>query len=363
MSRIAALLKRAPALVAGAAGVVLLAVIAVVVTSGGSSSMHLTAHFPRAVGLYTNSSVRILGVPVGKVTSIKPEGTSVTVEMTYSAKHRLPSNVQAYIVPPSLVSDRYIELSPIYKSGQLLADNADLPVSRSHDPVELDDILQSVNDLDVALGPNGANKDGALSRLLAVADANLKGNGAKIHQTIHDSASLLNTLADNKDQMVKVVNNLSTFTHTLSSSDGQVRQLTTDLASVTSELDSERGDLAAAMRNLATALGDVAQLVKDNRATITSDVQGLTSVTQTILKQRNSLIETLDDAPLAIQNLYNAYDPESESLRTKGDFEQISDPRILICQLAVTISNNDNACANLPAFPKLALGGLMGGSP
>jgi phospholipid/cholesterol/gamma-HCH transport system substrate-binding protein len=105
----------------------------------------------------------------------------------------------------------------------------------------------------------------------------------------------------------------------------------------------------------------VAQVVKDNRTTATADVQGLTSVTQTILKQRNSLIETLDDAPLAIQNLYNAYDPESEALRTKGDMQQFSDPRILICQLAVTISNNPNACATLPAFPKLALGGLMGG--
>ena len=361
MSRLGDLLRRAPGIVAGVAGVVLLAVIAVVVTSGGSSSMHLTAHFPRAVGLYTNSSVRILGVPVGKVTSIKPEGTSVKVEMTYSAKHRLPSNVQAYIVPPSLVSDRYVELSPIYKSGQLLPDDASLPVARSHDPVELDDILRSVNDLDVALGPNGANKDGALSRLLGVADANLRGNGAKLHQTIHDSASLLDTLADNKDQLVKVVNNLSTFTHTLSSSDSKVRELTSDLASVTGELSAERGDLAAAMRNLATALGDVAQLVKDNRTTITSDVQGLTSVTQTILKQRDSLIETLDDAPLAIQNLYNAYDPESESLRTKGDFEQITDPTILVCSLLATFTGDDTACSKIPDCSKLALSGLLGG--
>jgi phospholipid/cholesterol/gamma-HCH transport system substrate-binding protein len=161
---------------------------------------------------------------------------------------------------------------------------------------------------------------------------------------------------------VKVVNNLSTFTHTLSSSDSKVRELTTDLASVTGELDAERGDLAAAMRNLATALGDVAQLVKDNRTTITSDVQGLASITQTILKQRNSLIETLDDAPLAVENLYNAYDPESESLRTKGDFEQITDPELLICGLAVTFTGDDNACAKIPPFPKLALSGLMGGS-
>ena len=35
----------------------------------------LTASFPRTVSLYEGSDVRILGVPVGKVTSVRPTGT------------------------------------------------------------------------------------------------------------------------------------------------------------------------------------------------------------------------------------------------------------------------------------------------
>ena len=41
-----------------------------------SPSRTVTAHFTRATGLYKGSSVRVLGVIVGKVTSIKPEGTT-----------------------------------------------------------------------------------------------------------------------------------------------------------------------------------------------------------------------------------------------------------------------------------------------
>ena len=46
----------------------------------------VTAHFPRAVSIYPGSDVRILGVNIGKVTEVVPEGNSVRVEMEYDAE-------------------------------------------------------------------------------------------------------------------------------------------------------------------------------------------------------------------------------------------------------------------------------------
>ena len=71
-------------------------------------------------------------------------------------------------MPPSIVSDRYIQLSPVYRSGPVLEDNTVLGRDRTAAPLELDDIFGSLNQLNKALGPDGANKDGALSDLLAV---------------------------------------------------------------------------------------------------------------------------------------------------------------------------------------------------
>ena len=48
----------------------------------------VTAHFPRAVSIYKGTDVRILGVNVGQVTAVIPEGNSVRVEMEYDADVR-----------------------------------------------------------------------------------------------------------------------------------------------------------------------------------------------------------------------------------------------------------------------------------
>ena len=59
-----------------------LAVIAVLVVAGGiwffgsdDGSKTVTAYFPRTVSVYEGSDVRVLGVPVGKVETVTPEGT------------------------------------------------------------------------------------------------------------------------------------------------------------------------------------------------------------------------------------------------------------------------------------------------
>ncbi len=77
----------------------------------------MTAHFPRAVSIYQGSDVRILGVNVGRVTAVTPEGNSVRVDMEYDASYRVPADAKAVIVTPTLVADRFVQLTPAYHSG------------------------------------------------------------------------------------------------------------------------------------------------------------------------------------------------------------------------------------------------------
>lgn len=348
--------------IAAAVAALLVIVAVVTVVTSGSPHRTVTAHFSRATGLYKGSSVRVLGVIVGKVTSIKPEGTTVAVKMSYDAKRRIPAGASAFIVPPSLVSDRYVQLGPVYRGGPVMANNAQIPVARTEAPVELSTLLQSIDDLSVALGPNGANKSGALSRLLSVSAQNLKGNGTQINSTIKNVAALVSTLADNKTDLTGTINNLATFTNALRQSDGDVRSLTNDLATVSGQLDGDRASLASALHNLSLALGDVAQLVHDNKSVLTSDISGLTKITNTLTSQKTSLTELLDDAPLALQNLNNSYDPSSQSLRTKNDFEMTNNPTLYLCQIVASFTENPNVCnADQPLGKVLTtVGGLVG---
>ncbi len=54
----------------------------------------LTAYFPRAISLYEGSDVRVLGVAVGTIESVVPEGTRVKVVMRYDDDGRDPGRRQ-----------------------------------------------------------------------------------------------------------------------------------------------------------------------------------------------------------------------------------------------------------------------------
>ena len=92
------------ALLAGGLVLALLVGLAVVLWPSGGSR-HVRAEFVRAVGLYEGSDVRILGVKVGKVTSVRPAGDRVVVDMTYDDKYSVPADAKAVVVSPSVVSD------------------------------------------------------------------------------------------------------------------------------------------------------------------------------------------------------------------------------------------------------------------
>ena len=76
----------------------------------------------------------MLGVAVGTVDKVTPSGTDVVVTMHYDADVNVPADAKAVIVSPSIVGDRYIQLTPVYKSGPKLADGAVLQTDRHRRP-------------------------------------------------------------------------------------------------------------------------------------------------------------------------------------------------------------------------------------
>lgn len=333
------------------AGVLIAAGVFLGVFASRSTPNYLTAYFPRVTGIYQGSSVRILGVPVGTVTKLTVQGTRVRVEISYNAKYRLPANVDAVIVPPSIVSDRYIGLAPVYTGGPAFPDHGVIPESRTEVPVELDQIFAEINQLNVALGPKGANSKGALSRLIQVSAANLAGNGTQFNASIREFSQLISTLAANRGNFFATLSNLEQFNAMLAKDDGGVRQVSADLAVVSGQLNAERQDLALALRNLGIALGQVASFVQDNRTSLTNDIAGLTKVTSALLTQKKSIQEFLDEAPLALENLALTYDPASQTLRTRDNTNQYGQAPANsqlnpICQLAQSLGLS---CSGLSA--------------
>jgi phospholipid/cholesterol/gamma-HCH transport system substrate-binding protein len=304
----------------------------------GHGGTRITAYFDKAVGVYSGSEVKVLGIGVGKIDSVTPQGDRVRVEMTVDDGIEIPANASAVVVAPSLVSDRYVQLTPAYESGTLMKSGTVIPLDRTATPVELDDLTASVNDLATALGPNGANKDGALSNVLDTAAANLSGNGELFNQTIQQLADASATLSDSRGDLFTTVDNLSKFTGVLAESDAQVRSFNDKLADVSGYLADDRDDLGTALSSLGIALTDVQGFIANNKDLISSNVDKLTGVTQALVDQRGAIAEILDVAPLAMSNFLNTYDAASASFAIRGNLNELTYPPVLLLCRTIKVS-------------------------
>jgi len=351
---------------------VLAAVTAALVVGGltlasGPAAKHLGADFPNTINLYSGAQVKVLGVTVGSVDSVTVRGATVHVEMSYDGARSLPVDVHAAIVPPSIVGDRFVQLSPPYAGGPVLADGAQLD-GHTEVPVELDEAYNSINNLAKALGPDGANATGALSRLLTTSAANLGGNGDAVHQTIQQLSGAVSTLSGSRDDIAGTVTNLGALTATLAANDGQVRELVDNLAEVSGELNGQRDELRGATENLNAALADIAHFVRDNRTALTDNIRGLAQVTSTVADHQRDLAELLDVAPLGLSNFFDLvmpvnYDPaHPEAVAPEGRTTvTVSRPGGLLPGLSNQLGYLlAGLCAQLPAAQQQALAPTCG---
>jgi virulence factor Mce-like protein len=312
-----------------ALGVVLVIVAAAATTAGfvafgGPSGDHVTAYFDRTVGVYAGSDLRVLGVKVGTVESVQPRGRQVKVALRLDHGVKVPAGAGAVVVAPSVVADRYIQLTPAYTGGPRLADHAVIPATRTATPVEIDQLYDSVTRLSKALGPDGANATGALSNLLDTGAQNLKGNGKDIGDSIDQLGQATKTLDGHSDDLFATLAYLQSFTTMLKNNDGKVKAATDQLSTVSGFLADDKEDLGGALRQLSTALGQVKSFIQDNRSRLKTSIGKLTPITRSLVDQRASLAELLDDAPLAAANIVNAYNPGTGTLDGRTDINELS---------------------------------------
>ena len=325
----------------GSRAVIAGVVVAALIVAGGlwwlfnrAGTTEITAYFDKSVGIYEGSNVRVLGVQVGSVTSVVPQGDQVEVKLRVDRGIDIPADAKAVQITPSLVSDRYVQLAPAYSGGDTMADGAVIPRERTATPVEVDQIYASIDELSMALGPDGANANGALTDLVNTGAANLEGNGAALGETITQLSDASRTLSDSRGDLFDTVKNLQVFVSALAANDQQVRQFNNQLSNLTSFLNGERDDLGVALNQLSISLGDVAKFVADNRDQLVQAADGLVQPTQTLADGRENLVETLTILPLAISNLVNSYDAESGTLATRANLQdETQDPLGIVCRL------------------------------
>lgn len=297
----------------------------------GESRVDVVAYVTSSNGIYAGDEVRVLGVPVGRIDKITPEPNRVRIELHYDGDVEVPADAKAAVVAPSLVSSRYLQLAPRYDGGPVMADGDVIPLERTATPVEWDTVKGQLNDLAVALGPRGANKQGALDRLLRATSATVDGKGATINETILHLSEAVRTLQAGGSDTFSTVRSLQVFVSALAQSDVQLAQFLTRLDGVSGLLVDNRQSLRAALRSLAAMVGRIERFVRANGDDLTRTMRRLTRVAGVVAGQQEELAQALHVAPNALANLIESYHSGQNAVAVDLHTANTHSPGQLVC--------------------------------
>jgi virulence factor Mce-like protein len=301
----------------------------------------ITAYFPTATSIYPGDEVRVSGVKVGTIESIKPEGTQTEMVLKVDRDVPIPADAKAVIVAQNLVAARYVQLAPAYRNnaGPKMADGAVIPSDRTAVPVEWDQVKEQLMRLSTDLGPQAGVSGTSVSRFIDSAANAMGGNGDKLRQTIAQLSGVARVFAEGSGNIVDIIKNLQTFVTALRDSKEQIVMFQNRLASLSSVINDNKSDLDAALTNLSTAVGEVQRFVAGSRNETSEQVQKLADLTQILVDNQMALQNVLHIAPNAIANFNNIYYPNGGSVTGAFALSNFSNPVWFFCGLIGGVAN------------------------
>ena len=188
----------------------------------------VSVSFAEGTQLAVEADVRMSGVPVGKVKTVKPNAESgrsdalLELEEDYAP---LPEDVKAILRQKTLLGETYVELTPGSRSGPMIPENGKIANARVSPTVELDEIFRAF--------------DGRTRRAFQswMQDQAVAGRGRA--QDINDALGNLEPLAEDANVLLRILN----------SQEGAVRQVVRDTGQVFDALSERRGQLQGAITN------------------------------------------------------------------------------------------------------------------
>lgn len=220
---------------------------------------HVTGTFSAAgQGLLPKSDVKIHGVNIGTVSSIKLVDGRARIRLTIKKSESIPVDAEAVIRPKTLFGEKFIDIDPgpTEASGPFLEDGdiikktlggfeveqvlRDLyPILKEINPIELGTILSELADGGSGVGPNVNH---ALQSLTVFASGQARHVG-DTQRFLDNLAALSDTLAAHADQAVAA---------------------TRDAHEVLPALNANADEFTSLLRNTSRLSGDLADVLENN---------------------------------------------------------------------------------------------------
>jgi phospholipid/cholesterol/gamma-HCH transport system substrate-binding protein len=280
-------------------------VLAVVISNRtfGATTTY-TAKFSDATDLLTGNDVRLAGVRVGTVKSIKVvDGSDAEVSFTVDKSIPMTTSTDVDVRYLNLVGQRYLSLvERPDNNASRQPPKQTIPMSRTAPALDLTALFNGFRPLFQALTPKDVNAF-ALELIKT-----LQGEGGTIDTLLTQTASLTNTIADHDAVIGQVVNNLLSVLSTVQQRDAGLSDTVVQLQRLVGGLAHDRGTIAASLSNINNLATSGTQLISQIRPYLPKDLLNLAKVTHNLNTTKdsdgkNTLASYLQRAPAKINRI------------------------------------------------------------
>jgi phospholipid/cholesterol/gamma-HCH transport system substrate-binding protein len=336
-------------------GLIVLVVVALVTYFGFTKHIpfkhgyQLKAQFATAVNIHPKSPVRIAGVDVGKVSSIKRQGRAGLVTMEIESRG-LPIHSDATLkIRPRifLEGNWFVELQPGSPSAKTVSSGHTIPITQTSDPVQLDQVLDALNtdtraNLQTFLieygksltqKPNaaedreqlpevrGLNAAQALNETYRLSPPALRGaaviNGALGGTEPHDLSKLIAgigrvtaALNVHEQQLGELIGNFNTFFGAFAAQATPLRTTIAELPGALSAINRGLAELDASFGPTRTFAKDILPGVRSTPSTVTAALPWIEQVKASVApSELGGVAKGLKSATPSLAVLENAQTP------------------------------------------------------
>jgi phospholipid/cholesterol/gamma-HCH transport system substrate-binding protein len=238
------------------------------------------AQLSQAGGLKPGDEVRVAGVPVGSVTSLRIRDAVVRATLRIRKSIDLGRDTQATVKVATLLGNHFLELVP--GGGGALA-NHTIPVANTLVPFEVEEIVS-------AGGAALEKLDGAKLRdALRVLSDDFRGTPALTRQTLDGISRLSDVVITRRAQLDTLLQQADQVTANLDANRDSLVQLMQQASLVLAEVTRRRDAINKLLVDAQAISEQLVGLVRDNQAKITPLLDHLGVVLGTLRANKDAL--------------------------------------------------------------------------
>ncbi|MGA5462361.1 MCE family protein [Mycobacterium sp. NPDC050041] len=241
----------------------------------GIGQYTLHADLPRSGGLYSTANVTYRGTTIGKVTAVEPTEDGARATMSIDNRYKIPRDTVANVHSVSAIGEQYLDLVPAGESNQFFADGQ--TITDSTVPSEVGPALDAANNglqvlpkekIDSLLTETSEAVGGLGPALQRLVDSTtniaqgFKDNLDPVNDIIANSAPILESQAQSRDNIAQWSRNLNTLAAQSAEQDAALRSGLQQAAPTAQQLESVFGDVRESLPQTLANLAVVIDMLK-----------------------------------------------------------------------------------------------------